>query len=53
MQLWPCIGMAYIVIEHGKKVLVRHLLHMTSGLGDYDGGNYSTDQFAQPVGDLS
>ena len=31
-----------------SSVTVRHLLHMSSGLPDYDRGNYSKDQFASP-----
>jgi len=34
-------------------VQVHHLLHMTSGIGDYDRGNYSKDQFASPGHDFS
>jgi CubicO group peptidase (beta-lactamase class C family) len=36
-----------------SKVLITHLLHMTSGLGDYDRGSYSADQFASPAHDFS
>jgi CubicO group peptidase (beta-lactamase class C family) len=35
------------------KVEIHHLLHMTSGIGDYDRGNYSKDQFASPTHDFS
>jgi hypothetical protein len=34
------------------KVQIHHLLHMTSGIHDYDRGNYSQDQFASPTRDF-
>jgi CubicO group peptidase (beta-lactamase class C family) len=35
------------------KVRIAHLLHMTSGVGDYDRGPYTADQFASPAHDFS
>jgi len=36
-----------------EKITIRDLLHMTSGITDYDRGNYSSDQFASPTTDFS
>ena len=34
-------------------VTIRQCLHMTSGIGDYDAGNYAKEQFASPDRDFS
>ena len=36
-----------------RKVTIAELLHMTSGIGDYDGTKYTVDQFANFVHDFS
>ena len=35
-----------------RGVTIRHLLHMTSGIADYDAGPYKADQFASPHHDF-
>jgi len=35
------------------QVTIRNLLHMSSGISDYDRGNYSLDQFKSPSHDYS
>jgi len=49
----PTLGQHFNIDANITNVTIRHLLHMESGLPDYDRGNYSVDQFAAPGHDFS